>query len=60
MCPYFLFTEMPDRNGSLSLPISKSKEEHHRLMNGNSAETVDWVSILPSVDSVVELDFDFW
>ena len=45
-----MFTEMPDRTGSTGslLPLSnkekdKTKEEDHKLVNGNSNDTSDWV-----------------
>ncbi|KAF8403017.1 hypothetical protein HHK36_011112 [Tetracentron sinense] len=37
--------EMPDRvNGTTSplLPLSRTKEEYHKLLNGNSGDTADW------------------
>lgn len=43
-------TEMPDRsNGSQPLlpyvkdKDEKSREDHHKLLNGNSVDTADWV-----------------
>jgi len=41
---------MPDRTGGAAslLPLStkekdRSKEENHKLLNGNSGDTADWV-----------------
>lgn len=48
----FLISELPDRsNGgaSLLLPVTtkdkddKTKEENHKLLNGNSGDPADWV-----------------
>lgn len=42
-----IHTELPDRSGAaLLLPLSKdsrTKEENHKLLNGNSGDPTDWV-----------------
>lgn len=44
-----IHTELPDRSGAaLLLPLSKdsrTKEENHKLLNGNSGDPTDWVLI---------------
>ncbi|CAN4115986.1 unnamed protein product [Withania somnifera] len=38
--------ELPDRTSALLLPVtkdSKSKEENHKLLNGNSGDPAEWV-----------------
>ncbi|CAK9151415.1 unnamed protein product [Ilex paraguariensis] len=36
--------ELPDRSGAgaFLLPLSKTKEENHKLLNGNAGDHVDW------------------
>uniref|UniRef100_A0A0V0HTB1 Putative ovule protein n=1 Tax=Solanum chacoense TaxID=4108 RepID=A0A0V0HTB1_SOLCH len=39
-------TELPNRTSALLLPVtkdSKSKEENHKLLNGNSGDPAEWV-----------------
>nr|DAD28367.1 TPA_asm: hypothetical protein HUJ06_029835 [Nelumbo nucifera] len=39
--------ELPDRSNGTSSPLlplsTKDKDEHHKLLNGNSGDTADWV-----------------
>lgn len=50
--PCFCFVarvELPDRSAAtLFLPLTKdnkTKEETHKLMNGNSGDSADWVQL---------------
>ncbi|XP_049368614.1 phosphatidylinositol:ceramide inositolphosphotransferase 2-like [Solanum verrucosum] len=38
--------ELPDRTSALLLPVTKdrkSKEENHKLLNGNSGDPAEWI-----------------
>ncbi|KAH0725284.1 hypothetical protein KY284_001149 [Solanum tuberosum] len=43
--PCYFGTELPDRTTALLLPVTKdrkSKEENHKLLNGNSGDPAEW------------------